>query len=330
MAEQEMKGKDTNKAERQIYILSLLSENQKGYQAEEIRERLKMWDIDVTKRTITRDIDELSINYGIGEEERNGKTYFYADKYTLRNVDLTIEDLASLAFAKETLSRYSNLNMGKHAVELIENIVDKSTTFNKKQFDAICGQFKQVSTNDAARDNVDSKIEHAIQNAIDNRNKVSIDYYSFSSDETTKRTIRPYRLLLVDGYLSVEGFCELRNEVRRFRLSRIHGFEVLDTKFDVEELEKGTGQKSFLKLAGGNIEELELIFTGKAVRYVKEYEANLARKIEEAEDGLHFYQNTAITEDVIRWVRGYGREVQVVKPEWLKDQLIEEAKQLLS
>ena len=72
-------------SQRQIYILSLLSENPKGYSAEEIRERLHQWDIDVTKRTILRDIDELSLNYGIGEEERSGKTYFYADKYTLKN-----------------------------------------------------------------------------------------------------------------------------------------------------------------------------------------------------------------------------------------------------
>lgn len=74
------KGKDISVSQRQIYILSLLSENLKGYQAEEIRERLLRWDIDVTRRTILRDIDELSLNYGIGEEERGGKTYYYADK----------------------------------------------------------------------------------------------------------------------------------------------------------------------------------------------------------------------------------------------------------
>ena len=66
--------KDVSVSQRQIYILSLLSQNPKGYLAEEIRERLHHWDIDVTKRTIQRDIDELSLNYGIGEEERAGKT----------------------------------------------------------------------------------------------------------------------------------------------------------------------------------------------------------------------------------------------------------------
>ena len=57
--------KDVSVSQRQIYILSLLSENPKGYLAEEIQERLHRWNIDVTSRTILRDIDELSLNYGI-------------------------------------------------------------------------------------------------------------------------------------------------------------------------------------------------------------------------------------------------------------------------
>ncbi|MGN0437046.1 MAG: helix-turn-helix transcriptional regulator [Lachnospiraceae bacterium] len=319
---------DTNKAERQIYILSLLSENPKGFLVDEIRERLKAWDIEVARRTIVRDIDELSVNYGICEEERNGKTYYYADKYTLRNVDLTIEDLASLAFAREILSGYTGYNMGRHAVSLLEKMVDTSTTFNKKQFDTLCGHFKQIGGK-ASGDNVDSNIEHKIQNAIDNQNKVSIDYYSFSSDETTKRVIHPYQLLVVDGYLSVEGYCELRNEVRRFRLSRMNAIEVLDEKFETEELQKFAPSKTFLKLTGGNEEEMELVFTGDSIRYVKEYDASLAKRIEEKEDGLHFFQKTAIGGDVIRWVRGYGPEVKVVKPEWLAEQLVKESKMRL-
>ncbi len=325
MSEKETGKKDTNKAERQIYILSLLSENPKGYLVDEIRERLKLWGIDVAKRTIARDIDELSVNYGIGEEERNGKTYYYADKYTLRNVDLTIEDLASLAFAREILSGYMNYNMGKHAVSLLEKMVDTSTTFNKKQFDMLCGQFKQIGGRKTVMDHVDGNIEHEIQNAIDNQRKVIIDYYSFSSDETTRRVIHPYQLLMVDGYISVEGYCELRKEVRRFRLSRIKALELTDEKFEIGESLEIPVSKTFLKLAGGQEEELELLFTGDSIRYVKEYEASLALRLEEKEDGLHFYQKTAIAQDVIRWIRGYGPEVTVLKPEWLQCQLIEEA-----
>lgn len=324
---QEEKGLSVS--QRQIYILSLLSENPKGYQAEEIRERLRSWDIEVSKRTINRDIDELSLNYGICEEERGGKTYYYADKYTLKNVDFTIGDLASLAFAKEMLSAYRHLDMGRHAMTLIDKIVEGSASLNQLQFEKLCSHFKQNAQISGSEDVVDSQIEKKIQNAIENNNKIEIDYYSFSSDAASKRILHPYRMLLIDTYLCVEGYCELREEIRRFRLSRIRSIKVLDSKFQIQEKEMQESREPFWKLAGEQIENLDLLFTGESIRYVKEYESARAKKMEETEEGLHFYQETAITPDVIRWVRGFGPEVTVCSPKWLNAQLREEAEKRL-
>ena len=325
-------GKDVSVSQRQIYILSLLSENPKGYQAEEIRSRLKNWDIDVSRRTILRDIDELSLNYGIGEEKRNGKTYYFADKYTLKNVDFTIEDLASLAFAKEMLKEYGHLDMGHHAIAFIDKIVENSASLNKLQFESLCGHFKQSGKKGGSTDRIDSKIEKMIQNAIDNRNKICINYYSFTSDECTERIIHPYKMLLIDSYFCVEGYCELRKEIRRFRLSRIKGIEILDAKFEENSEEQIVQEQKeiFLKLAGGEAEEMELLFTGESIRYVKEYEAGRARELRETADGLYFYQKVAVAPDVIRWIRGFGADVEVIKPEWLKRQLEDEARKRLN
>ena len=324
--EKEYMGRDVSVSQRQIYILSLLSENPKGYQAEEIRQRLKNWDIKVSKRTITRDIDELSLNYGICEEERGGKTYFYADKYTLKNVDLTIEDLASLAFAKEMLREYSHLHMGGQAISFIDKVVEGSASLNKLQFEKLCGHFKQSGSKGGTADVVDAQIEKVIQNAIDNKNKIEITYYSFASDESTKRVIHPYGLVMIDSYLNVEAYCELRKEVRRFRLSRIQKVDVKDCHF--EEVAEASS-KVFLRLSGNQEEEMELLFTGDSIRYVREYEASRAKKLEELSEGLHFYQKTAIAPDVIRWIRAFGPEVKVLKPVWLAEQLKDEAKKVL-
>lgn len=322
--QEENRNSEVSMSQRQIYILSLLSENPKGYTVEEIRERLEKWEIAVSKRTITRDIDELSLNYGIGEEERNGKTYFFADKYTLKNVDLTIEDLASLAFAKEMLKEYAHLDMGEHAISFIDKIVESSASLNQHQFEKLGSHFKRSGQTGGNVDSVNPKTARAIQTAIDNQNKISMEYYSFTSNECTKRVIHPYRMIMIDSYLCVEGYCELRKDVRRFRLSRIQRLEVLDKKFEIKEDER---KEAFLKLSGGTFEELELLFTGESIRYVKEYEIKRAKRIEEQSDGLHFYQATAIAPDVIKWIRGFGPEVKVLKPLWLEEQLLTEAKE---
>lgn len=316
--------KDVSVSQRQIYILSLLSENPRGYQAEEIRNRLKNWDIDVSRRTILRDIDELSLNYGIGEEERNGKIYYFADKYTLKNVNVRLKIWASLAFTKEMLKEYEHLDMGCHAIAFIDKIVENSASLNKLQFESLCGHFKQGEKKNGNIDRVDSKIEKRIQNAIDSQRKIRIDYYSFTSDECTRRIIYPYKMLLIDSYLCVEGYCELRKEIRRFRISRIMDIEVLDVAFERGKLPEEP--EAFLKLTGRETEEIELVFTGESIRYIKEYEVQRAKKLEERENGLYFYQKAPIASDVIRWVRGFGAEVEVIKPEWLKQQLADEAR----
>lgn len=318
---------DVSVSQRQIYILSLLSENPNGYQTEEIRQRLLAWDIDVTRRTIQRDIDELSLNYGIIEDEREGRTYYSADKYTLKNVDLTIEDLASLAFAKEILKGYGHLKMGQHAISFIDKVVEGSASLNRLQFEKLGGHFRQSELNGGV-DRVDADTEQIIQNAIDNRNKIVIEYYSFTSDEFTRRTIHPYSLLMIDSYLNVEGFCELRNDVRRFRISRIKSIRVLDEHYK-EEIPT-EGRKAFFNLVGDEQEDIELVFYGDSKRYVREYETKRARKLEEKEDGLHFYQTASVTPDVIRWIRGFGNEVKVISPKWVDAQLVEEAKERIS
>lgn len=76
---------------------------------------------------------------------------------------------------------------------------------------------------------------------------------------------------------------------------------------------------------GAKEEELELLFTGESIRYVKEFEAERARMIKETAEGLYFYQRAAVAPDVVRWIRGFGPEVTVMKPEWLAEQLMEEA-----
>lgn len=324
MDELNYQGKDVSVSQRQIYILSLLSENPRGYSAEEIQQRLTSWDIHVSKRTITRDIDELSLNYGICEEERSGKTYYYADKYTLKNVDFTIEDLVSLAFAKEIVKEYQHLEMGKHAVSFINKIVEQSAALNLYQFEKMGTMFAQSGNKNSVKDDVDSEVEKGIQNAIDNRNKIEIAYYSFSSDESSKRVIHPYKLMMIDAYLCVEAYCELREEVRRFRLARIKDVQVMDEKYEESEL-KNYRNLAFLQLNGGKPEELELVFSGNAIRYVKEYEKSRAKEIRELPDGLHFYQTLSVAPDVIRWIRGFGSEVEVVKPIWLRKQLLQEA-----
>jgi proteasome accessory factor BC len=69
-----------------------------------------------------------------------------------------------------------------------------------------------------------------LQAAVDDRKSVRFTYYTIARDEEMERTVDPYGLQLVAGEWYLIGRCHLRDDVRTFRLSRIHSRVVHATK----------------------------------------------------------------------------------------------------
>ena len=317
-------------AERQIYILSLLSENPIGYTADEIVEKLKMWDVVLTKRTINRDIDELSMSYAIEEEERNGKTYYTACKFSLKNVDLTMMDLMAISFMKQLAAQYNHTTLGNAATEILNKLVANTGNLNKKHLEGLSRMVQISEDNGWKNQDINPEIETMISASIEKQVKIEIQYYSWNSDEVTTRVIHPYSLVFLDQYLCVEGFCELRNEIRTFRVSRIKQVKVLKDSFKIVDHYKRSSDEKFIYISGNEKEKLCLQFNRECGRYIKEYQAHRADKLTENEYGILFEKETAITDEVRRWIHQFGANVKVLSPKWLADDMKHEAEAIVS
>jgi predicted DNA-binding transcriptional regulator YafY len=316
--------KDMSQTERQIFILLLLSENKRGYTIRDIHASLEKWDVIVDKKTISRDIDSLSGICFISEEERNGKIYYTADKFRLRDITFTSPELISLAFLLELLKPYQYMTMGKTARELIHRLLDNTTNLNREFIRHFNG-LVTINTNDYINDEVNPEIEDRLQSAIRNKTKVQLLYHSFGADEDTLRVIRPYELMINDGALSVVGFCELRNDIRDFRVSRIIKITSLEDTFHIPSdyfLKKA--RSKFIHLSGNTVEQIIIAFDGPTAKYIREYEAELADEIVTTETGIHFLRDTAVTDELIRWIMQFGSGAKVLAPAHLKDRIKQE------
>ncbi len=69
--------------------------------------------------------------------------------------------------------------------------------------------------------------------AINNRNKIYIEFKSVNSG-ITKRIIHPAELFTYLNNWYVAAFCELRNEIRLFKLNDILSYKILDEKYEEE------------------------------------------------------------------------------------------------
>lgn len=65
------------------------------------------------------------------------------------------------------------------------------------------------------------KIFNLVNRAIKEKSKCLIEYYSKDFKTTTKRTIKPYDLILLGNEWGVAAFCEIKEEIRHFYINRI-------------------------------------------------------------------------------------------------------------
>lgn len=96
-----------------------------------------------------------------------------------------------------------------------------------------------ITTNEHRKDNTKSKqlmpefteIYKDFRLAINNRNKIFIEFKSVNSGKT-KRIIHPAELFTYLNNWYVAAFCELRNEIRLFKLNDIISYKILDKKYE--------------------------------------------------------------------------------------------------
>ncbi len=61
----------------------------------------------------------------------------------------------------------------------------------------------------------------SVRSALDSGQRLTISYYSASTDQTGDRTITPRRLFASEGHWYVDAWCEVADGIRRFRVDRI-------------------------------------------------------------------------------------------------------------
>ena len=61
----------------------------------------------------------------------------------------------------------------------------------------------------------------AVRNALESGERLTISYYTASTDQTGDRTVTPRRLFASEGHWYVDAWCEMADGIRRFRVDRI-------------------------------------------------------------------------------------------------------------
>ncbi|MBI5846870.1 MAG: transcriptional regulator [Nitrospirae bacterium] len=291
-------------------LITILNKLDKG---EHATVQSLMDDLEMSERTVHRYIKTLQIaGFPIGFN-RARQTYAFDEGYSLRKLNLTIEETLSFSLAKSMLGSFGS-GMSKGLAGIEEKLSKKTTNLPPHII---------LSAETASQGQEYLGIIHQ---AISSFQRIEIDYKTLYSDEQTLRQVDPYYLFFQDGFWNLRGYCNLREEFRTFALDRILNLKVLDAHFlprKVAPADELSG--SFGSVIDGEPLDVVLRFDAEIKPHILRKKWHQSQQGKELKDGrieVRFHVNGI--EGIKQWIYRWIPYVEVVEPKELRREISNE------
>jgi len=166
--------------------------------------------------------------------------------------------------------------------------------------------------------------------AIENRKVLTINYKKFHDTESTEYHIEPYLLKEYQNRWYVVGIPSNVKHVQTFGLDRIENVKVMNVTFKrnpdlhpEDNFERIIG----LNYSNGKTEKVLLKFTKEQGQYIKTLPLHHSQEVFKEDENATWIQLTLIPNfELKQKILFYTPYVKVVKPEWLRDEVVQDLK----
>ncbi len=166
--------------------------------------------------------------------------------------------------------------------------------------------------------------------AISERKKLKIKYLRTYDGELTDRVIDPYGLINRFNNWYLSGYCHESKGYRVFHLVHIRDLEVLENKqyqmppnFSLEEF-YSQSWALWTTDEPGKAETVRLWVNMGAAERFRNIKFHPSQKVNECSGGgVEVMFRLKGASEIIPWLAGWGTEIKVLEPEWLREKTIE-------
>jgi predicted DNA-binding transcriptional regulator YafY len=308
------------KSSRLLTILNLIRSNRSVSTPQLAKE------CSVSERTIYRDIQSLA---EAGAPVYYDKGYRLIAGAFLPPLNLTTGEYIVL---RSALQGSPYMEMKSYAGELKSVIAKVDAAINGQMTEKMRRQHARVQiaprvTADAAKADTTMRL---LRQAIDNDIVLKIDYHSVSSGEGI-RLVDPYFIVFRGHAWYLLGFCHRHQEMRMFRIDRIRKLTFTDNQFvrDHSFTPDSFFQSSWDVFCGEPV-EVKIQLTGRAAAIVSDGRRHPSEKVVKRKKGAVEYTVTvAGTEEIQRWIVGFGGEARVISPPELAESVCRTAREIV-
>jgi predicted DNA-binding transcriptional regulator YafY len=279
----------------------------------------------VSKRTIMRDIENLSISgfpvYDEIDMDREGQVFYYMwDKYKIPEISFSYSEL--LAFYL-LYSIYTPVNPFLH--RSFQGVMDKISSTIPQETKKFLKKLQKTFLPDLyplVRDNDPEKIV-MISDAIIKNRKIEFNYKSLKNNKNFH--ITPLGLKYYHNNFYLAAYYEKRDTVLTFALNRMSKLTISSSfvdkvKFDIDKyFHEGYG------FYPGKATKVRLQFSSEIKQIILERNWHPKQKITENEDGSMILEMPVSNLKETMWfILSYGSNVKVLAPNELQIMLKEE------
>jgi len=169
-----------------------------------------------------------------------------------------------------------------------------------------------------------------LHRALAERRQVRIRYVTASrGGEVKERVVEPYHIMPYGRSWHLIAYDHLRQEVIQFKVDRVQEAELLETTYTIPadfDIDTYLGDAwGLMRGAAREPERVVLLFEPEAGRWVAEeiwHKSQISEMLPDGRVLVKFY--VGITPEMVNWLLYYGSRVQVLEPEWLREQVVEE------
>lgn len=309
-----------------LYILS----SGRTYKIRELAEKLEVSPKSV--RVYREALDGAGI-YVMEKRGKYGGYYLPKDfQNTLLGLDLNEEEKMALELVEGEM-RSSRHVEAKHISSLLTKL---QRTEEKKHHLESPPLDQSTHIVGGARPNIDAEKEREklvrIIRAKRERRKVSLLYRPLSGTEI-QRTLHVYNTYTYRGEIYMVAFCELRQEIRDFKLRRAHHIELLDEVFEMDEqFSISDYMKNCIGVFKGEAIKLRLKIWEPLAQVVRETVYTDNQNIEEIpeEQAILYTATMRGRQEIVAWILSMGSKVKVIDPAGLREEIAEESRNILA
>lgn len=308
------------RAARLLQIENLLFRHANGLRVTEIAAVC-----DVSRRTIYRDLDLLS-DSGVPIWEDEGQYGIIRDQY-IATVRLRFNEAVALYIAARLLARHAD----EHNPHIVSALNKLATAFP----DPLVGYINRTAEAIKGRpvNATFVSVLEVIALCWAENHKARIWYRSPRSGTLRERTLSPYTLEPSgNGGLYVIGFDDWAQAMRTFKLDRLERAERLPDVYTIpDSFDPATHLADAWGIMSGETPlEIVLRFSPRVATFIRERVWHPSQQLTEQPTGAVLLKvRVSDFREMRPWIRSWGAEVEVLSPDELRQELAEEAQQLV-